>query len=533
MHGLFECRDELPADIARVAKIFGLALTSCQDVARHNYCPEPTAAALCPVTCGTCQILEQRQTVHQATPTSCNASTEEIHRMNAALVRASHHDWRWHHNKTSQQGANCVNGWCKVGEGLFKTVWESPSSPLVLKLATLSGTTGETPLRAEWSRLSMLCALEAGMISHRVPWSAEPFRASANAPEMLAQARITGHVIRIKDGASFYGALPRLWEDPTSSLPRSSASALKLASELLQWELFVQRSRQPIADFQLMLQDDGSLWIIDSSFPGYQDPVISESDSGILQHTGLARPAPLNYRHRQAYAWKRQRASLLSYAIAAATYAAGDLPLLRELLCSGAACELGCSLLAVPQGVRRALASHAGAESVSARALHRLGALLSPGSTEPPLAPIHSGGQCSPCTIPDGDEVLLRYALLRYAQTRCNLGNDAASLAWEDALRCVGRHTLDGQCQLKVRDPHEPTCSRPSGGHRCCGPCSRCAADAVCASQAERVLSHIRRCGSSLNATATWRDVIYGTDTRWRVAEGNGIIADEDADEEM
>ena len=103
VHGLFECRDKLPADIARAAKIFGLALTSCQDVDRHNYCPEPPAAALCPVTCGTCQILEQRQTVHQATPTSCNASTEEISRMNAALVRASHHDWRWHHNKTSQQ----------------------------------------------------------------------------------------------------------------------------------------------------------------------------------------------------------------------------------------------------------------------------------------------------------------------------------------------------------------------------------------------------------------------------------------------
>ena len=143
--------------------------------------------------------------------------------MNAALVRASHHDWRWHHNKTSQQSANCMNGWCKVGQGTFKTVWESPSSPLVLKLATLSGATGET-LRAEWSRLSMLCSLEAGMISHRVPWSAEPFRASANAPEMLAQARITGHVIRIRSGASFYGALPLLWEDPTSSLPRSSAS---------------------------------------------------------------------------------------------------------------------------------------------------------------------------------------------------------------------------------------------------------------------------------------------------------------------
>lgn len=220
--------------------------------------------------------------------------------MNAALVRASHHDWRWYHNKTSQQSANCMNGWCKVGRGSFKTVWESPSSPLVLKLATPSGTRpcvrdgrcalSET-LRAEWSRLSMLCSLEAGMISHRVPWSAEPFRASANAPEMLAQARITGHVIKIRDGASFYGALPRLWEHPTSSVPRSSASALKLASELLQWELFVQRSRQPIADFQMMLQDDGSLWIIDSSHPGYQPPVISESDSGILQHTGLARPA--------------------------------------------------------------------------------------------------------------------------------------------------------------------------------------------------------------------------------------------------
>ena len=63
VHGLFECRDKLPADIARAAKIFGLALTSCQDVDRHNYCPEPPAAALCPVTCGTCQILEQRQTV--------------------------------------------------------------------------------------------------------------------------------------------------------------------------------------------------------------------------------------------------------------------------------------------------------------------------------------------------------------------------------------------------------------------------------------------------------------------------------------
>ena len=93
--------------------------------------------------------------------------------MNAALVRASHHNitalasQRWHHNKTSQQSANCMNGWCKVGQGSFKTVWESPSSPLVLKLATLSGTTGET-LRAEWSRLSMLCSLEAGMISRRV-----------------------------------------------------------------------------------------------------------------------------------------------------------------------------------------------------------------------------------------------------------------------------------------------------------------------------------------------------------------------------
>ena len=82
-----------------------------------------------------------------------------------------------------------------------------------------------------------------------------------------------------------------------------------------------------------MLQDDGSLWIIDSSFAGHQPPVISESDSGILQHTGLAQPASLNHRHREAYAWKRQRASLLSYAIAAATYAAGNLPLLRELLC--------------------------------------------------------------------------------------------------------------------------------------------------------------------------------------------------------
>ena len=468
------------------------------------------------------QILEQRHRT-QATPTSCNASTEEISRMNAALVRASHHNItalaRWHHNKKGQKSANCMNGWCKVGQGSFKTVWESPSSPLVLKLATLSGTTGET-LRAEWSRLSMLCSLEAGMISHRVPWSAEPFRASANAPEMLAQARITGHVIRIREGASFYGALPRLWEDRTSSLPRSSASALKLASELLQWELFVQRSRQPIADFQLMLQDDGSLWIIDSSHPGHQPPV-SESDFGILQHTGLARPASLNHRHRQAYAWKRQRASLLSYAIAAATYAAGDLPLLRELLCSGAACELGCSLLAVPQGVRRALASHAGAGSVSARALHRLGALLSPGSTEPPLAPIHSGGQCSPCTIPDGDEALLRHTLYRYAE-RCQVDNDAASLAWEDALRCVEEHTLDGQCQLPPLPPlRSRSCSRSSRGHWCCGPCSRCAADAVCASQAERVLSHIRS-GSGLNAPATWRDVIYGTDSGWRVAKSRG-----------
>ena len=154
VHGLFECRDKLPADIARAAKIFGLALTSCQDVDRHNYCPEPPAAALCPVTCGTCQILEQRQTVHQATPTSCNASTEEITRMNAALVRASHHDWN--HNKTSQQSASCMDGWCKVGQGTFKTVWESPSSPLVLKLATLSGATGET-LRAELAQTPLHC----------------------------------------------------------------------------------------------------------------------------------------------------------------------------------------------------------------------------------------------------------------------------------------------------------------------------------------------------------------------------------------
>ena len=63
------------------------------------------------------QILEQRHRT-QATPTSCNASTEEISRMNAALVRASHHKItalaRWHHNKKGQKSANCMNGWTTV-----------------------------------------------------------------------------------------------------------------------------------------------------------------------------------------------------------------------------------------------------------------------------------------------------------------------------------------------------------------------------------------------------------------------------------
>lgn len=76
VHGLFECRDKLPADIARGAKDFGLALASCQDVYRHNYCPYYRAAAACPVTCGACKILKQRHRT-QATPTSRNASTEE------------------------------------------------------------------------------------------------------------------------------------------------------------------------------------------------------------------------------------------------------------------------------------------------------------------------------------------------------------------------------------------------------------------------------------------------------------------------
>ena len=68
---------------------------------------------------------------------------------------------------------------------------------------------------------------------------------------------------------------------------------------------------------------------------------LAKIDTAKKQHQLLARPASLNHRHRQAYAWKRQRASLLSFAIAAATYAAGNLPLLRELLCSVISKHLG------------------------------------------------------------------------------------------------------------------------------------------------------------------------------------------------
>ena len=346
------CADATPEQVRAVSAFLALPLVfwSCEHIKVTGHCQHPAASLGCPLSCGRCDgNASDGATLASLSVDSIDTSCDDTRFHEAA----SEIQTVWADQRLPLKGS-CMQAWCLLGKGGNKLVYHSPSSPLVLKVSRHVAHTTQSSDDAihEAGMLKEICKL--GMMAHRVPWTGEPFL-TADGMSAVAQKAVHGTQFRVRDGASFFSLL-------SADIPH--AVLRQAATDLLQWERFLGSQRLHLPDLQFLMSPYGAIWLIDVKAVIRVENIWAD----MIPPTSLLRPdfgvatAKSDNASRGVlleYSLRRQRLSLLSFALAAALLESGNtahggrsVELLHKLLCEAAVCELGCSIMSVPLALR-------------------------------------------------------------------------------------------------------------------------------------------------------------------------------------
>ena len=347
--------------------------------------------------------------------------------------------------------AGCYGAWCCFAEGDGKQAFGRSDSgdgmgELVLKLTKARGAAAFAQLQQETDVLKALCSVGRGLVEKRIPWtSSVPFAVGGGESARFAilQQRLRGAWFRLSDGMTFYQALLQR--------PNMTAAAQTLV-DMLRWDAFLRTARLVLADLQFIRLDaNGEVFVLHTTAVRAADvtaPTFGPMVRATLSGQPLGGPRwPCAWR-RNAYKNLRQRALLLSFALAAALVAAGPkgVELLRSTLCRLGACELGCVIDGLPAAVRDFLlvADETFAPLAAVRdVLERLTSIVGISHVEVPHAidaasARHAAAaaiECSPCCCEFFDWPASS-SMHDPSVDMCKVEPSLSSLGLEDALDC-------------------------------------------------------------------------------------------------
>lgn len=262
----------------------------------------------------------------------------------------------------ASRGACMLKHWCSVwSQRQGKIVLMSEASPrFVTRLA--GSESARRNLNQEFRGIAALCQMQDGLVADRIPWTGAPLKgALPGAVETWPQQRVHGRWFRVRDGTTFYATAVRTIVGARAKGGDAAAATIgwQIFDDLVRWERFLALERLLVDDLQFLLTASGQVWLLD-----VRDTLsLTEHDQDPLDGWGLRRPEEDVQRVwrqsvptelRRSYAHRRQRASLLSFALATAVATEelagtarkarappGHAPRLRRLLCDEAVCELG------------------------------------------------------------------------------------------------------------------------------------------------------------------------------------------------
>jgi hypothetical protein len=272
----------------------------------------------------------------------------------------------------------CLGGhWCKKYTSPHKMILASERFPSFLVRLALSPA-GTKELEEEGELFRALCSRTENSIAHRLPWTGTS-KTISEGVALYPQLRLGGKWFRVRDGTRFYAVMVRTL---VRARNRSGADGIhavgrQMLADLLLWEAFVRGERLLLEDLQFIMSRDGQIWLLDvrggESREGRDGAILHDPLAAwaLARPTGGADNGGPDIRSHDlsiAYAVRRERASLLSFALAVGAVLhdlvvrqAGTkshmapFPQLQHLLCHDAICELGCALSRTPPSLRHSL----------------------------------------------------------------------------------------------------------------------------------------------------------------------------------
>jgi hypothetical protein len=343
----------------------------------------------------------------------------------------------------------------------------------------------------EMAHFRYMCSSGHDLVARRIPWMRHPFNVSSPSGVgkllvVVEQSLEDGAWIRPRDGVTFFQALLQ------TSSQRTAAS--RTSRDLLHWERYVRQERLLVDDLQFMRMPSGEMWLLDLNSLT-RLPNVTTPPAPLV--AGLRRPwrhSDDSGRNRLLYSAARQRASLLSMALAAALVARGDegVALLRSLLCHTARCELGCTFFHAPANVGRMLRQDVQSPA-GLVAFKRLRALVGSGPDVP--AAVAQGTRCSPCCCSAVDSASLFQAYVKGAPL-CRVDGNEGMLENEEALACAFEFGLAGP---PLPSRHQGRCSESAR--------ERCRDSQRCATRARGVAAMRAR---GVTSSHEWLRGVYG-----------------------